>query len=103
MLSKATPRKIITLKRPASRTTADIEYRIVWSETNAHWEIHRNGVKTSASRRKKQSAIDTAILAIQSEVRSSNAKAMVTSLKDRTLKTEWVGPPQADGAPDGNS
>jgi len=90
MLSK--PRKIITLKAPASRVAADIEYRLVWSEIRAQWEIHRNGAKTSASRRKKQSAIDIAILAVQSEVRSPEMKVIVTSLKDRTLKTEWVSP-----------
>src|SRR5882757_2770297 len=92
MLSKTSPRKILRLKVPASRMAADIEYRVVWSEINAHWEIHRNGAKTSASRRKKQSAIDIAILAVQSEVRSPEMKVIVTSLKDRTLKTEWVSP-----------
>ena len=78
--------------------TADIEYRVVWSETSAHWEIHRNGVKTGASRRKRQSAIDIAILAGQSEERPPEAKIIVTSMKDRTLKTEWVSPPnKGDG------
>jgi hypothetical protein len=93
MPSKTTPRKIITLKRPVSRPAPEIEYRLVWSASDAHWEIHRNGVKTSASRRKKQSAIDMAILAIQAEPRRPDAKAIVTSLKDRALKTEWVSPP----------
>lgn len=88
MLPLSTPRKILRLKMPASRIGADIEYRVVWSEISAHWEIHRNGVRTSAARRKKQSAIDMAILAIQSEVRSPEAKVIVTSLKDRTLKIE---------------
>ncbi|HWM60554.1 MAG TPA: hypothetical protein VNN98_00305 [Rhizomicrobium sp.] len=77
---------------------ADIEYRLVWSEINAHWEIHRNGAKTSACRRKKQSAIDMAILAIQAEEKSPDAKVIVTSLKDRTLKTEWAGPSNGSGA-----
>jgi hypothetical protein len=80
------------LKVPASHIAAEIEYRVVWSEINAHWEIHRNGDKTSASRRKKQSAIDMAILAIKSEERSPGAKVIVTSLKDRALKIEWVDP-----------
>ena len=89
MLSKTSPRKIIRLKMPAPRLAADIEYRVVWSEISAHWEIHRNGAKTSTSRRKKQSAIDMAILAGQSEVRPAEVKVIVTSLKGRTLKTEW--------------
>jgi hypothetical protein len=95
MLSKS--RKILTLKAPASRKAADIEYRLVWSEIDAHWEIYRNGAKTSASRRKKQSAIDMAILAIQAEEKSPDAKVIVTSLKDRTLKTEWAGPSNKSG------
>jgi hypothetical protein len=92
MLRKTTPRKIITLKGPVSHSAGDIEYRIVWSERDAHWEIHRNGAKTGASRRKKQSALDLAIRAIQSEVKAPEAKIVVTSLKDRALKTEWVSP-----------
>jgi hypothetical protein len=71
---------------------ADIEYRIVWSKFNAHWDIHRNAVNTAVSRRKKQSAIDTAILATKSELSPQKAKAIVTSFKDGSLKTEWVSP-----------
>jgi hypothetical protein len=92
MLSKTIPRKVIRLKAPAAGLTSDIEYRVVWNQTHAQWEIHRNGAKTSNARRKKQSAVDLAISAIQAEVRPPEAKLIVTSLKDKTLKTEWVGP-----------
>jgi hypothetical protein len=92
MLTKTTPRKILSLKSPVSPIAADIEYRLVWSEIRAQWEIHRNGARASASRRKKQSALDRAILAIRSEASSPDVKVIVTSLKDRILKTEWVGP-----------
>ncbi len=51
------------------------------------WRM-RNGRKTGVSRRKRQSAIDMAILAIRAEERSPDAKAIVMSLKDRILKTE---------------
>jgi len=93
MLPSSTPRKTIKLKMPASSALAGIEYRVVWSETGAHWEIYRNGAKTGVSRRKKQSAIDTAILAIQAEERSPGTNAIVASLKDRILKIEWSSPP----------
>jgi hypothetical protein len=83
------PRKILSLKGPAPRFVTNIEYRVVWSEIDGHWEIHRNGVKTSACRRKKQSAIDIAILEIKTEGWPAGSKAFVTSLKDKTLKTEW--------------
>jgi hypothetical protein len=50
-------------------------------------------VKIGISRRKKQSAIDTAILAIRAEERLPATKAIVASLKDRILKIEWSSPP----------
>jgi hypothetical protein len=100
MLPSSTPRKIIELKKPAAHIKADIEYRIVWNEISANWEIHRNGTKTGASRRKRQSAIDMAILAIQSEESRPDAKAIVTLLKGGTLKTEWVTKSNAQAAPD---
>jgi hypothetical protein len=101
MLPSSTPRKTIRLKMPASHVSAEIEYRVVWNETGAHWEIYRNGARTGASRRKKQSAIDMAILAIKAEKRSPEAKAIVTSLKDRILKIEWSGPPNDVAAASG--
>jgi hypothetical protein len=84
MIRKNTARRTIKLK-------ADIEYQVVWSETAAQWEIHRNGVKTNASRRKKQSAIDRAIIAVLSELISPEARAVVTSLKEGTIQIEWAG------------
>jgi len=49
MLTKTTLRKMLSLKPPVSPIAADIEYRLVWSEIRAQWEIHRNGARTSAS------------------------------------------------------
>ena len=91
-------RKIIKLKTPAPRLTAEIEYRVAWNEICAHWEILRNGTSTNTSRRKKRSAIDLAILAIQSEENPMEAKVIVTSLKNNILKTEWIGPQKARDA-----
>jgi hypothetical protein len=67
-----------------------IEYRVVWSEKDAHWSVHRNGADIGSSRRKKQSAVDIAILALKSESRVFDTKAIVTSIKDGVQKTEWV-------------
>jgi len=78
---------------PASPVSVEIEYRVVWNDASAHWEIYRNAAKTGKSRRKKQSAIDMAIIAIRAEERSPEAKAIVVSLKDRILKIEWSSQP----------
>jgi hypothetical protein len=95
MQKNTASRRILSLKAPGA--AADIEYRVVWNELSANWEIHRNGAKTNASRRKKQSAIDMAILKIQAEATPPQAKIIVTSWKERTLKIEWVGPPNGPG------
>jgi hypothetical protein len=84
---------------PASPTTADVEYRVVWNQISRDWEIYRNGAKTTAARRKKQSAIDIAILALRAEDRPPGAKAIVTSLKDNAVKTEWESPPSGNDNP----
>ncbi len=101
MVSSPIPRKTIKLKMPASTVSAGIEYRIVWSETDAHWDIYRNGSKTGASRRKKQSAVDMAILAIRAEERSPQMNAVVVSLEDGIMKIEWSDPPNAVAAAGG--
>jgi hypothetical protein len=85
-------RKIISLKNPIPRKAAVLEYRLVWNEALEEWDIQRNGVKTGISRRKKKSAVDTAILAIQSEAMFPNEPATVVSMKDGARKTEWVSP-----------
>ena len=53
----------------------DIEYRIVWNEISAHWEIHRNGAKRPLPGGKSDQPSMT-IIAIQSEVRSPEAKVL---------------------------
>jgi hypothetical protein len=79
---------------------ADIEYQIGWSKTAAHWEIRRDGAEATMFRRKKQSAIDRAIAGIQSELPPPGARAVVTSLKEGTLRIEWVGKaPMGDPRP----
>ena len=58
-------------KRPILRLRTDaavkiplpgitIEFRVLWNEAKAEWEIHRNGTALQSSRRKRQSAIDLA-------------------------------------------
>jgi hypothetical protein len=92
-------RKVIGLKTAASPRRADVEFRVIWNKFSGDWEIYRNGVKTNGSRRKKQSAIDIAILKLRSEDRPLEAKAIVTSLKDEDLKIEWESPSISKSCP----
>jgi hypothetical protein len=85
------PRKTLSLKRPVQPNWAVLEYRLVWNETSVAWDIYRNGMNTGSSRRKKRSAIDTAILAIKADHKLVGAKASVISVKDGLLKPEWQG------------
>jgi hypothetical protein len=71
----------------------DIEYQVVWSETLSHWEIYRNGTKTNVARRKMKSAIDRAVIAIQSELTSPTLRAVVSSFKNGTKQIEWMRRP----------
>ena len=84
-----TPRKILGLKSPVRPKWAVLEYRLVWREPAGQWEIYRNGVKTSSARRKKQSAVDLAILAIGADKSLAGAKARVLSVRDGQVRTEW--------------
>jgi hypothetical protein len=82
-------RKVLSLKRPLETKRAMLEYRLVWNDASGEWDIHRNGIKTGTARRKKQSAIDTAILAIRAAGGECAKKALILSSKDNVLTTEW--------------
>jgi len=62
-------RPILRLKAGAAAAPVlRVEYRVVKQEPEAEWQILRNGVDTGKSRRKKQSAIDLAILDARAEL-----------------------------------
>jgi hypothetical protein len=83
-------RKIISLGKPLRKDYAVLEYRIVWNDVSWEWGILRNGTSTGLARRKKQSALDIAILAIQNDENASQMKAKIVSLKDGLSKIEWT-------------
>lgn len=88
-------RRTLSLSKPLSAPiggAATIEFRVIWNEAAAAWDITRNGVDLHVSRRKKQSAIDLAIRKAQAEMATSAAKIVVTSVEDRKKKTEWPLP-----------
>lgn len=84
-------RKILSLKGMVQPQNKPLEYRLIWNEANQEWDIHRNGQKTGLARRKKQSAIDRAMLAIRSDGGAQGGVAKIISMKDRVLTTEWEG------------
>lgn len=85
------PRKILGLKSSVRPSWAVLEYRLIWNGTSGEWDVFRNGVNTGMSRRKKQSAIDLAVLAIRGDQGLSGAKTTVVSVKDALSKVEWQG------------
>lgn len=89
-------RKTLTLKGAALSNNKSIEYRLIWNEASQEWDIHRDGLKTGLARRKKQSALDRAMLAIRSEGGAQASAAKIVSIKDRVLTTEWEGAVPSD-------
>jgi hypothetical protein len=82
-------RRILSLKKPIQPKVAILEFRLVWNNDSGEWDIYRNRIKTGIARRKKRSAIDTAILAIRAAADDSTEKALILSVKDNVLTTEW--------------
>lgn len=84
-------RPILRLKAGAAAAPVlRVEYRVVKQEPEAEWQILRNGVDTGKSRRKKQSAIDLAILDARAELGTAKAKVTVTVLEAGKVTTEWT-------------
>ncbi len=75
---------------------ADVEYRVVLNKATMEWNVFRNGAATDvAARKKKQSAVDSAVRDAQAEVAASNAVVVVTCVDGRKTATVWKGPSPA--------
>jgi hypothetical protein len=87
------PRPRLGLPNPRALKIADVEYRIVWNEDAHGWDALRNGVVTNVcARKKKKSAVDSAIRDAKAELMTSSATFIVTCLEGRKLETLWKGP-----------
>lgn len=72
---------------------ADIEFRVVLNKAKMEWNVFRNGVATDvSSRKKKQSAVDSAVRDAKAELDGSNAYIVVTCVEGRKIETVWRGP-----------
>ena len=71
---------------------ANIEYRIQWDDTAQNWDVLRNGVATDVvARRKRTSAVASAIRDAKAEFKTSSGTVVVTCLEGRKLETLWRG------------
>jgi len=71
-------RRILSLKKPIQPKVAILEFRLVWNNDSGEWDIYRNRIKTGI-----------AILAIRAAADDSTEKALILSVKDNVLTTEW--------------
>ena len=71
---------------------ASVEYRIQWNDPVQAWDVLRNGAPTDVvARKKKTSAIASAIRDAKAEFALSDGSVAVTCLEGRRLETVWKG------------
>jgi hypothetical protein len=73
-------------------TLPDVEYRVVQNKAKAEWNVFRNGAATDvAARKKKKSALDSAVRDAKAEVKKSQSFVVVTAVEGRKVETIWRG------------
>jgi hypothetical protein len=84
---------IVGIREIGSLKLADVEYRVVWNKAANDWNVFRNCVATGASaRKKKKSAVDSAIRDAKAELSTSEAFIVVVCVEGRKIETVWRGP-----------
>jgi len=82
----------VTQRPRISLKIASVEYRIQWDDKAEQWDVSRNGVATDVvARRKRSSAVASAIRDAKAELKKSSGTVMVTCLEDQQLETLWRG------------
>ena len=85
--------RIAGARKSGSLKIAEVEYRVLWNEAGQEWDVLRNGAATGVSARKKRkSAVDSAIRDARAEFETSQAVIVVTCLQGRKLETLWRAP-----------
>ena len=83
-VSSARPRLSLKISR--------IEYRIQWDDAAGTWDVLRNGIATDVvARRKRNSAVASAIRDAKAEFKTSNGTVVVTCIEGGKLETLWRG------------
>jgi len=71
---------------------ASVEYRIQWNDIAQAWDVFRNGVATEVvARKKRTSAVASAIRDAKAEFATSSDTIIVNCLEGRKLETLWKG------------
>jgi hypothetical protein len=82
----------VTEQPRLSLKIANVEYRIQWDNTAERWDLLRNGVATDVvARRKRSSAVASAIRDAKAEFKTSNGTVVVTCLEGHQLEILWRG------------
>ena len=82
----------VTERPRLSLKIANVEYRIQWDNTAERWDVLRNGVATDVvARRKRSSAVASAIRDAKAEFKTSSGTVVVTCLEGYQLETLWRG------------
>jgi hypothetical protein len=85
--------RIVGIPKPDPVKFADIEYRVVWNKAKTECNVFRNGAGTGvAARKKKKSAVDSAVRDAKAELENSDAVIIVTCVEGRKIETVWRGP-----------
>ena len=90
--NQSTPSSVSTARPRLSLKIASIEYRIRWDDAAQTWDVLRNGIATDVvARRKRISAVASAIRDAKEEFKTSNGTVVVTCFEGRKLETLWRG------------
>ena len=83
----------VASRRPRlSLKIANVEYRIQWNDIAQAWDVFRNGVATEVvARKKRTSAVASAIRDAKAEFATSSGTVIVNCLEGRKLETLWKG------------
>ena len=77
---------------PGSGKIPDVEYRVVFNNAKQEWNTFRNGAATDVSaRKKKSSAVNSAIGAARAELETPGAVIIVTCVEGRKTEIVWRG------------
>jgi len=87
------PRPVLGIRSPRALKIAGVEYRVIWNEEAQGWDVLRNGVVTDVrARKKRKSAVDSAIRDAKTELETSAATIIVICLQNRKIETLWKSP-----------
>ena len=90
--NQAMTQSVLGDRQRLSLRIACVEYRVKWDDTTQTWDVLRNGAATDVvSRRKRTSAVASAIRQAKAEFKGSNGTVVVTCLEGHKLETLWRG------------